>query len=60
MYLHPWEFDPAEPAVAGAPALSRFRHRLNLHKTETRLGRLLGEGEFGSLCEVFAAQLAAA
>jgi polysaccharide deacetylase family protein (PEP-CTERM system associated) len=60
VYLHPWEFDPAEPTVDGAPVLSRFRHRLNLHKTEMRLGRLLDEGEFGPLCEVFAAELAAA
>jgi len=59
VYLHPWEFDPEEPHVPGAPALSRFRHRLNLDKTETRLRRLLAEGEFGPLREVFAAQLAA-
>jgi polysaccharide deacetylase family protein (PEP-CTERM system associated) len=59
VYLHPWEFDPEEPDVPGAPALSRFRHRVNLDKTETRLRRLLAEGEFGPLREVFATQLAA-
>ena len=59
VYLHPWEFDPDEPHVPGAPALSRFRHRVNVDKTETRLRRLLAEGEFGPLREVFAAQLAA-
>lgn len=58
VYLHPWEFDPAEPEVPGAAALSRFRHRLNLHKTEARLRRLLAEGAFGPMREVFAAELA--
>jgi hypothetical protein len=59
VYLHPWEFDPREPRVPGASALSRFRHRVNLHKTEARLRRLLAEGEFGPLRDVFAAELAA-
>ncbi len=59
IYLHPWEFDPDEPRVPGASTLSRFRHRLNLHKTEARLRRLLAEGEFGPLREVFAPELAA-
>jgi polysaccharide deacetylase family protein (PEP-CTERM system associated) len=60
VYLHPWELDPDEPQVPNAPALSRLRHRLNLHRTEERLRRLLREGEFGSLREVFARQLATA
>jgi polysaccharide deacetylase family protein (PEP-CTERM system associated) len=60
VYLHPWELDPDEPEVPNAPALSRVRHRLNLHRTEERLRRLLREGEFGSLREVFASQLATA
>jgi polysaccharide deacetylase family protein (PEP-CTERM system associated) len=59
VYLHPWELDPEEPEVSHASALSRFRHRLNLDKTEARLRRLLAGGEFGPLREVFAAELAA-
>jgi polysaccharide deacetylase family protein (PEP-CTERM system associated) len=58
VYLHPWEFDPDEPEVPGAPALARFRHRVNLDKTEGRLRRLLGERRFAPVREVFAAELA--
>ena len=43
LYLHPWEVDPGQPRVAGASLKSRFRHYTNLHKTEERLDRLLGE-----------------
>ena len=57
VYLHPWEVDPEEPVVPGAPLLARVRHRLNLSRTEARLRRLLGERPFGPLCEVFAAEL---
>jgi len=58
VYLHPWELDPDEPPVPGAPALSRFRHRVNVDRTEARLRLLLAEGEFGPLRQVFAAELA--
>ena len=47
-----------EPEVPGAPALARFRHRVNLDKTEGRLRRLLGERRFAPVREVFAAELA--
>ncbi|WP_210394996.1 XrtA system polysaccharide deacetylase [Motiliproteus sediminis] len=40
-YLHPWELDPGQPRIIGASAKSRFRHYLNLAKTEARLQRLL-------------------
>jgi polysaccharide deacetylase family protein (PEP-CTERM system associated) len=42
-YMHPWEIDPEQPRVSGAPLLSRFRHYLNLRKTEPRLERLFGD-----------------
>lgn len=57
IYLHPWEFDPGQPVVTPARWKSRFRHYVNLHKTERRLERLLGEFSFGPLSEVYAAQL---
>jgi polysaccharide deacetylase family protein (PEP-CTERM system associated) len=60
VYLHPWEFDPEEPDVPAAPALARFRHRLNLNKTATRLGELLAHMRFAPLSEVFATELAVA
>jgi polysaccharide deacetylase family protein (PEP-CTERM system associated) len=58
VYLHPWEFDPEQPEVPNVPALARFRHGVNLHRTEARLRRLLGTFRFAPLREVFAAQLA--
>lgn len=40
-YLHPWEIDRDQPRQMRAPARSRFRHYLNLGRTEGRLRRLL-------------------
>jgi polysaccharide deacetylase family protein (PEP-CTERM system associated) len=40
-YLHPWEIDPEQPCQQLAPWKSRFRHYLNLDRTEPRLRRLL-------------------
>ena len=51
LYLHPWEFDPGQPRVA-APALSRFRHYLNLDRTLPRLESLLHEFEFTTFRQV--------
>jgi polysaccharide deacetylase family protein (PEP-CTERM system associated) len=45
-YLHPWELDPGQPRVRGVPWSKRFRHYVNLDKTEGRLDRLLGDFEF--------------
>ena len=54
-YLHPWEFDPAQPRV-DAPFSKRFRHYLNLERTLPRLERLLERFEFGSMGNVLRAQ----
>ena len=40
-YLHPWEIDPEQPRQQSASWKSRFRHYLNLDRTEPRLQRLL-------------------
>jgi polysaccharide deacetylase family protein (PEP-CTERM system associated) len=40
-YLHAWEIDPEQPRQHSAPLRSRFRHYLNLDRTEPRLQRLL-------------------
>jgi polysaccharide deacetylase family protein (PEP-CTERM system associated) len=40
-YLHPWEIDATQPRLDWAPPVSRFRHYLNLDRTEVRLRRLL-------------------
>jgi len=47
-YLHPWEIDPDQPRLR-ASAVSRLRHYHNLHKTESRLRRLLGEFQFATV-----------
>lgn len=44
-FLHPWELDPEQPRFKIAYKY-KFRHYLNLNKTETRLGRLLSDFEF--------------
>lgn len=49
-YLHPWEVDPEQPRIA-APAARRFRHYVNLKKTEARLARLLADFPMGTLTE---------
>jgi polysaccharide deacetylase family protein (PEP-CTERM system associated) len=50
MYLHPWEFDPGQPRMEG-PVLSRFRHYLNLARTEKRLHKLLSDFQFAPICD---------
>ena len=40
-YAHPWEFDPEQPRVKQASAGFRFRHYINLDKTETKLKHLI-------------------
>ena len=53
-YFHPWELDPDQPRVAGLAAKGRFRHYLNLHRTESRLARLLSDFEWDRMDHVFA------
>jgi polysaccharide deacetylase family protein (PEP-CTERM system associated) len=59
VYLHPWEFDPQQPRVPDAPLFSRFRHYVNIAKTESRLKALLEEFRFGPISEVFVSHLEA-
>lgn len=54
-YLHPWEFDPAQPRIP-AGALSRFRHYNNLDRCEARFVRLLDDFGFGTVREVLEAK----
>jgi hypothetical protein len=53
LYLHSWELDPDQPRIP-ASTLSHFRHYHNLHRTETKLRRLLGEFQFAPVSEVLA------
>lgn len=54
-YLHPWEVDPAQPRQHAAPAFSRFRHYLNLDRTEPRLRRLLRDFAWSRMDRLFLA-----
>ena len=58
-YFHPWEIDPAQPRVAAAPALSRFRHYTGLASMAGRVARLLSDFAWGRMDEVFSDALAA-
>jgi polysaccharide deacetylase family protein (PEP-CTERM system associated) len=41
MYLHSWEFDPAQPRVRGAGLARTFRHYNNLSRTLPRMRQLV-------------------
>lgn len=48
-YLHPWELDPQQPHMKNISIKSRFRHYLNLHKTENRFTNLLNDFDFTTI-----------
>ena len=54
IYLHPWEFDPDQP-VTPMGRLTRWRHRVNLHKTADKLTRLMRRHRFCSVADYLAA-----
>jgi polysaccharide deacetylase family protein (PEP-CTERM system associated) len=56
-YFHPWEIDPEQPRVQNASAKSRFRHYVNLERTEARLIRLLTDFRWARMDEVFRDQI---
>jgi polysaccharide deacetylase family protein (PEP-CTERM system associated) len=51
LYFHPWELDPEQPRIK-AGLKSRFRHYLNLDKTEGKLRKILAEVKFGTMSNV--------
>ena len=52
-YLHPWEIDPGQPKQKNISKKTRFRHYLNLDKTEARLKCLLKDFDWGRMDDVF-------
>lgn len=48
-YFHPWEVDPDQPRVSGAPMRSRLRHYTNLSKMASKLSDLLGDFAWGRM-----------
>ena len=48
-YFHPWEIDPGQPRVAGAPLKSRLRHYTNLDQMAPKLRQLIREFQWGRM-----------
>ena len=48
-YFHPWEIDPGQPRVAGAPLKSRLRHYTNLEQMAPKLRQLIREFAWGRM-----------
>ncbi len=53
VYLHPWEVDPDQPRIDGS-FLSKFRHYVNLRKTEQVVKNLLTDFQFVPMRELSA------
>ena len=52
-YFHPWEIDPDQPRQPDLSWRTRFRHYLNLHRTEGRLERLLQDFRWDRMDAIF-------
>lgn len=52
-YFHPWEIDPQQPRIPGVGLKTRFRHYVNIDRTEQRLDRLLSDFAWGRMDEIF-------
>lgn len=59
-YFHPWEIDPQQPRVEGAPLKSRLRHYTNLSGMAGKLRQLIGEFRWGRMDELAAREAAQA
>lgn len=53
-YFHPWEIDPGQPRVAGAPLRSRLRHYSRLGAMAGKLRGLVRRHEWGRVDAVVA------
>ena len=51
-YFHPWEIDPEQPRVEGAPLRSRVRHYTNLSKMAGKLRKLASDFSWGRMDEI--------
>lgn len=56
-YFHPWEIDPDQPRQRNISVKTRFRHYLNLHRMERRLGQLLQDFRWSTMDRVFLDQI---
>jgi len=55
-YFHPWEIDPEQPRVAGAPLKSRLRHYTNLSVMHGKLLKLLKTHQWDRTDRIAAAE----
>jgi polysaccharide deacetylase family protein (PEP-CTERM system associated) len=53
-YFHPWEIDPGQPRVAGAPLRSRVRHYSRLSAMANKLRGLVARHRWGRVDQVLA------
>ena len=58
-YFHPWEIDPEQPRVAGIDLRTRFRHYVNIGRTERRLISLMDDFRWGRMDQIFLPSAAA-
>lgn len=56
-FFHPWEIDPGQPRVRGAPLKSRLRHYTNLAGMKADLERLLRDFPWDRMDRVYAPML---
>ena len=52
-YFHPWEIDVNQPVVTGLNLLSKFRHYVNLDKTEKKLEKLLKDFKWNRIDKIY-------
>lgn len=52
-YFHPWEIDHNQPKQNGISTKTRFRHYINLSKTEGRIKNLLKDFNWSRMDKVF-------
>jgi len=55
-YIHPWEVDPTQPVMKNISKATKFRHYVNLNKTEHRLNKLLNDFSFDTMVNVLKKQ----
>ncbi len=51
-YLHPWEVDFDQPRINNLPFKSRFRHYVNLKKTEEKFKKLIEDFQFSTIRQI--------
>lgn len=52
-YFHPWELDPGQPRQSGISAKTRFRHYINLHRTESRIQALAADFQWDRMDRIY-------